>query len=73
MTPILAFDIETVPDVAGLRRLHGIDAKLSDRDVADFAFRERRGHTRPDFLPLHLPRGVGLACSLRGGIGRAPV
>lgn len=67
MTPILAFDIETVPDVAGLRRLHGIDAKLGDRDVADFAFRERRAHTGQDFLPLHLHRVVAIACALREG------
>jgi len=67
MTPILAFDIETVPDVAGLRLLHGIDAKLSDRDVAEFAFRERRAHTGHDFLPLHLHRVVAIACALREG------
>jgi len=67
MTPILAFDIETVPDVAGLRLLHGIDAKLGDRDVADFAFRERRARTGQDFLPLHLHRVVAIACALREG------
>jgi len=67
MTPILAFDIETVPDVAGLRMLHGIDAKLSDRDVAEFALRERRAHTGQDFLPLHLHRVAAIACALREG------
>jgi predicted PolB exonuclease-like 3'-5' exonuclease len=67
MTPILAFDIETVPDVAGLRRLRGIDAKLSDRDVAEFAFRERRANTGQDFLPLHLHRVAAIACALREG------
>lgn len=67
MTPILAFDIETVPDVAGLRLLHGIDAKLSDRDVAEFAFRERRAKAGQDFLPLHLHRVAAIACALREG------
>jgi predicted PolB exonuclease-like 3'-5' exonuclease len=67
MTPILAFDIETVPDVAGLRLVHRIDAKLGDRDVAEFAFRERRAHTGHDFLPLHLHRVVAIACALREG------
>jgi len=67
MTPILAFDIETVPDVAGLRLLHGIDPKLGDRDVAEFAFRERRANTGQDFLPLHLHRVVAIACALREG------
>ena len=65
MTPILAFDIETVPDVAGLRLLHDIDEKVADRDVAEFAFRERRARTGNDFLPLHLQRVVAIACALR--------
>ena len=67
MTPILAFDIETVPDVAGIRALHGIDPKLGDRDVAEFAFRERRAQTGGDFLPPHLHRVVAIACALREG------
>jgi predicted PolB exonuclease-like 3'-5' exonuclease len=65
MTPILAFDVETVPDIAGLRLLHGIDAQISDRDVAEFAFRERRARAGHDFLPLHLHRVVAIACALR--------
>jgi hypothetical protein len=65
MTPILAFDIETVPDVAGLRLLHGIDERVADHDVAEFAFRERRARTGSDFLPLHLQRVVAIACALR--------
>ncbi len=65
MTPILAFDIETVPDTAGLRLLHGIDAGVPERDVAEFAFRERRARTGNDFLPLHLQRVVAIACALR--------
>jgi predicted PolB exonuclease-like 3'-5' exonuclease len=67
MTPILAFDIETVPDTAGLRLLHGIDPKLADRDVAEFAFRQRRAQTGNDFMPLHLQRVVAIACALREG------
>jgi hypothetical protein len=65
MTPILAFDIETVPDIAGLRLLHGIDPRVPDRDVAEFAFRERRARTGQDFLPLHLHRVAAIACALR--------
>jgi 3'-5' exonuclease len=67
MTPVLAFDIETVPDVAGLRLLHEIDANVADRDVAEFAFRERRARSGNDFLPLHLQRVVAIACALREG------
>ena len=65
MTPLLAFDIETVPDVAGLRLLHGIDERVANRDVAEFVFRERRARTGNDFLPLHLQRVVAIACALR--------
>jgi len=65
MTPTLVFDIETVPDIEGLRRLHGIDAKPSDREVADFALQRRRAATGQDFLPLHLHRVVAIACALR--------
>src|SRR5712664_4752101 len=67
MTPILAFDIETVPDVAGLRLLRDLDAKLSDRDVAEHAFQQRRAQTGQDFLPLHLHRVVAIACALGEG------
>jgi hypothetical protein len=65
MTPILAFDIETVPDIPGLRLLHGIDPQVPDRDVAEFVFRERRARTGNDFLPLHQHRVVAIACALR--------
>ena len=37
MKPVLVFDIETIPDVPGLRRLHGLDATLSDAEVAELA------------------------------------
>ncbi len=67
MTPILAFDIETVPDIAGLRRLYGLDSRLVDTDVAELAFRERRARSGQDFLPLHLHRVVAIACALREG------
>jgi len=65
MIPVLAFDIETVPDVEGIRRLHGLDAKIPDRDVAEMAFQLRRQATGSDFLPLHLHRVVVISCALR--------
>ena len=67
MTPTLVFDIETVADTEGLRRLHGIDPKVSDSDVAAFALQRRRAATGSDFLPLHLQRVVAIACALREG------
>ena len=65
MTPILAFDIETIPDVAGLRRLYDASASLSDAQVAELAFERRRQAVGSDFLPLHLHRVVAVACALR--------
>jgi predicted PolB exonuclease-like 3'-5' exonuclease len=67
--PILAFDIETVPDVAGLRRLNDLPAELSDDEVAELAFQQRRVKTGNDFLPLHLQRVVTISCVLRTGEG----
>src|SRR5260221_10353878 len=67
MTPILAFDIETVPDIAGLRLLRGLDAKISDRDIAEHALQQRRAQTGNDFMPLHLHRVVAIACALAEG------
>jgi predicted PolB exonuclease-like 3'-5' exonuclease len=65
VTPILVFDIETVPDVEGLRRLHGLDGTLPDRDVAEMAFQLRRQKNGTDFLQLHLQRVVAISCALR--------
>ena len=65
MNPVLVFDIETVPDVAGLRALNGIDAGLSDEQVAAMAFQRRRQATGNDFLQLHLQRVVAISCALR--------
>ena len=65
MTPVLAFDIETVPDISGLRKLHGVEKNVSDRDVAEMAFQLRRQATGNDFLPLHLHRIIVISCALR--------
>ena len=65
MIPILAFDIETIPDIAGLRRLYDLSASLSDAEVAELAFERRRQAVGSDFLPLHLHRVVAVACALR--------
>ena len=65
MQTALTFDIETIPDIAGLRRLHGIGSDLSDGEVAQFAFARRRAQNGTDFLPLHLHRVVAISCALR--------
>jgi predicted PolB exonuclease-like 3'-5' exonuclease len=65
VNPVLVFDIETVPDVGGLRRLHDLDDSLPDAEVAELAFQKRRAATGSDFLPLHLHRVVAISCALR--------
>jgi 3'-5' exonuclease len=67
MTPTLAFDIETIPDLTGLRTLHGLSPELSDQDVVDMAFQKRRQSHGSDFMPLHLQRVVAISCALREG------
>lgn len=70
MTPTLVFDIETVPDVAGLRALQGLDASMSDAAVAELVFQRRRQATNgSDFLPLHQHRVVAISCVMRGDDG----
>jgi predicted PolB exonuclease-like 3'-5' exonuclease len=65
LTPTLTFDIETIPDVAGLRRLRDMPADWSDAHVAEAAFAARREATGSDFLPLHLHRVVAISVALR--------
>jgi hypothetical protein len=69
MTPILVFDIETVPDVAGARRLQPAWSSLSDAELAQRLFDERREKTGSDFLPLHLHRVVAISCVFRDDSG----
>ena len=65
MTPTLVFDIETVPDIAGLRALHNLSADTPDAQVAEIAFQQRRQATGSDFLQHHLHRVVAISCTLR--------
>ena len=67
MKPVLVFDIETIPDVAGLRRLHDLDPELSDTEVAELAFQQRRASNGNDFLPHYLQRVAVISCLLRVG------
>ncbi|MCL2523712.1 MAG: 3'-5' exonuclease [Betaproteobacteria bacterium] len=69
MKPVLVFDIETIPDVAGLRRLNGLPADLPDAEVTEMAFEQRRAKTGSDFLPLHVQRVVTISCVLRTSEG----
>ena len=65
MLPTLTFDIETVPDIAGIRRLRNYDDGLSDGEIANLAFKERMAKTGSEFLQLHLHQVVAISCVLR--------
>ncbi len=66
MTPVLVFDIETIPDVSGLRKLQGLDAGMSDDAVAELVFQRRRQQTGgSDFLPHYQHRVCAISCVLR--------
>lgn len=65
MTPVLVFDIETVPDIEGLRKLHDLGPELAAADIADMAFQSRRQAVGNDFLQLHIQKIVAISCALR--------
>ncbi len=67
MNTVLAFDIETIPDCAGIRRLYDLPADLPDAEVAEIAFQKRRTQTGSDFLPPQLHRVAVISCVLREG------
>src|SRR5690349_9061350 len=69
MTPILAFDIETIPDVAGIRKLYDLPDDLVDREVAEVAFQKRRTQTGSDFLAPPLQKVVVISCVMRSDEG----
>jgi predicted PolB exonuclease-like 3'-5' exonuclease len=69
MAPVLVFDIETVPDVDGLRRAWSLPAQMSQAQVAELAFERRREKTGSDFLPLHMHRVVAIGCLFRDADG----
>lgn len=63
---ILAFDIETIPDVAGGRRLYDLH-DLEDAEVAEVMFTKRRQLTDSEFLPVHQHRVAAISTVLRTG------
>jgi 3'-5' exonuclease len=68
MTPILVFDIETVPDLGGLRKLYPQFADLDASDLFKAACIERFGaDSDRTFLPHHLQQVCAISCVLRTG------
>ncbi|HET9978460.1 MAG TPA: 3'-5' exonuclease [Burkholderiaceae bacterium] len=67
--PVLVFDIETIPDVAGLRAMRGADASLSDAAVVAEDRAERLAAGRSEMLPLYLQRVLVISCVFRSAKG----
>lgn len=69
MNSILAFDIETVPDVRSGARVYGLaeDANMDDGDIAELMFSRRRQESngRSEFLRHHLQKLVAVSVLLR--------
>lgn len=69
MIPTLVFDIETIPDTDGLRRLLDLPSDTSAEDVANVAFHQRRQQNGSEFLALQHHRVVAISCVLRDSNG----
>jgi predicted PolB exonuclease-like 3'-5' exonuclease len=69
VSPVLAFDIETIPDVAGLRLLRGAAASESDAEVYAAEIADRAARNKSDFMPPHLQRVLVISCVFRGSQG----
>ena len=67
--PVLVFDIESIPDVAGLRLLRGAAPELSDQEVHAAWLKERKDAGQSDFMPLHLQRILVISCVFRNAEG----
>jgi predicted PolB exonuclease-like 3'-5' exonuclease len=67
--PVRVFDIETIPDVAGLRSWRGTDAAIGDEQVLALEVAQRATEGRSDFLPHYLQRVVAISCVYRGADG----
>lgn len=65
LIPILVFDIETIPDIQGIRSLYALDKNLSDDEVVNIALYKRRQKNGSDFLQHHLQKIVAISCVLR--------
>jgi len=64
---VIVFDIETIPDIDGGRRLYNLH-DLSDKDVASVMFHKRRQETDDsEILRLHLHRIVAISLVIRDG------
>jgi predicted PolB exonuclease-like 3'-5' exonuclease len=67
--PVLVFDIESIPDVDGLRALRGAPIDHTDEQVYASWLEERKAKGQSDFMPLHLQRVLVISCVFRNAEG----
>jgi len=67
--PVLVFDIESIPDVDGLRALSGAPADHTNEQVYAAWLAERKEKGQSDFMPLHLQRVLVISCVFRNAEG----
>jgi predicted PolB exonuclease-like 3'-5' exonuclease len=67
--PVLVFDIETIPDIDGLRLLNPEGHALTDEQVHATWLQERQAKGLSDFLPLYLQRVLVISCVFRNSEG----
>ena len=67
--PVLVFDIESIPDVEGLRALRGASTEMSDAQVYAAWVAERKEKGQSDFMPLHLQRILVISAVFRNADG----
>ena len=68
---VLAFDIETIPDIEGGRKLYGLEG-LDDQDVARVMFNKRREKPGSEILPAHLQKVIAISVVRRSAEGEQP-
>ena len=67
--PVLVFDIESIPDIAGLRLLRAAGNELTDSEVYAQWVAERKEKGLSDFVPLHLQRVLVISAVFRNAEG----
>jgi len=67
--PVLVFDIESIPDIAGLRSLRGDPSDWTDEQVYGAWLNEREAKGKSDFAPLHLQRVLCISVVFRNAEG----
>src|SRR3954471_18038006 len=67
--PVLVFDIESIPDIAGLRMLRDAPADVTDQQLHAAWLQERKDNNQSDFMPHHLQRVLVISGVFRNAEG----